>query len=123
MEIPYTVYNNITGIITKTGVCEEKRVQFQKGINESVILGVYLPESWYVDVKTLEPVQKAMMQLSYELGSINGIPYGSTLYVKEMNKAIRADELASIKLEEDGEYTITVSHPQFRTGIVRLTAG
>ena len=124
MEIPYTVYNTITGMIVKTGCCEEHRISHMKGPNEATLLGVYLPESYYVDPATGQPhAKEAMLDLKFELGFIQGIPYGSTLYIEELQQVIRADELASIKLEDDGEYTIHVSHPRFKTGIVRLTAG
>ena len=124
MEIPYTVYDVTTGQIIQTGCCEESRIKYQaQHMGQAILLGCYLPETYYVDVVKGKPVQKEPMMLSYELGSIQGVPYGSSLYIKELNKRVRADDLASIQLEQDGEYTITVSHPRYRTGTVRLTAG
>ena len=96
-------------------------MSFQHNSNQGIILGVYNPESYYVDVKTGEPKQKEPMFLSFMGGSINGIPYGATLYIKELDKVIRADELAEIELEKNGTYHVTVKHPHFRTGAVTLT--
>ena len=120
MEVPYTIYETYTGMITRVGACKEELIKAQAGPGQAILLGRYAPASYYVNPSTGEAMQKEPMMLSFFGGKINGIPFGSTLFVEETKQVLRADDLANIKLEKNGTYHVRVTHPQYRDGQVTL---
>lgn len=119
--IPYVRYDRLTGVITDTGKQSEESVDHEHSLGVPILVGEADGAKHYVDLTTLQIVEKTENLATIDGLVISNIPNASAVYVDYEFKMIVNDGYLELSFTYPGKHQIIIHSPQHRERTFEIT--